>query len=143
MANVDGAADLVWVVDGDGEAEHTGRHTVVAVVVVAEVAGDLVDVQADDGEDPGESVTEGLAGQHQIGWQLEGAVVDVVGIGDHQNAVVVFDDGGDGQPGGSFGVRAGDQVVQQPRGDGGRCHEHSSLPVRARPAMSPKLGMPR
>ena len=84
------------------------------VVVVAEVSGYLVDGQP-DGRDGGvQGVGEGLAGQHRAGGQLPGVIGEVrAGLGDEQDAVVVFDGGFYAQGGDAFGVAAGYQVVQQ------------------------------
>ena len=149
MAGPGVAADGAGIGDGDGEAEHPGGHPGAGVVVVAEVSGDLVDSEP-DGRDGGvQGVGEGLAGQHRPAGQLPGFIGEVrAGLGDEQHAVVVFDDGFHAQGGDGFGVASGDQVVEQPGGDGG-CHDGSAGglgrdgAVRMRPAVSARPGMPR
>ena len=117
---------------------------------MAEVSGYLADGQP-DGRDGGvQCVGEGLAGQYRAGGQLPGIVGEVrAGLGDEQDAVVVFDDDFHTQGGDAFGVAAGYQVVEQRAGDGGGCHDGSAGglghagAVRRRPAVSAGPGMPR
>jgi len=106
----------------DGRGEHEGAHDVVAggQVVVAEIAGHVVEVDPGCGDGAVDGVVEGFAGQHQIG----GCVPAAAGVNE-QDLLVVFDEGGDREPGGSLRVRAGHQAVQQ--GGGGRLGHHGAL----------------
>ena len=116
MAGPGVAADGAGIGDGDGEAEHPDGGLGTGVVVVAEVSGYLVDGQP-DGRDGGvQGVGEGLAGQYRPGGQLPGLIGEVrAGLGDEQDAVVVFDGGFHAQGGNAFGVAVGCQVVEQGR----------------------------
>lgn len=144
VAGVRPAADPVGVVGGHGEQEGSDDVAVDVAVVVAGVAGDVDDVQADGDRDGAvQAVEKGFPGQHQIRRELPGEVEVVVGCGNEQDAVVVFDRGCDGKAGGAFGVGAGDELMQQPIGDG---RGHQDVFVRGvvmlRPATWAKSGMP-
>jgi hypothetical protein len=109
-----GGACRGGVGDGHGEAEHAGDLTAgVGVVVVAEVAGHLVEGQPDEGEGGEEGVGEGLAGQDRAGRRVPGVVDEVAtGCGDQQGAAVVLDSGFHGHGGDALGVGAVDEGVQ-------------------------------
>lgn len=119
MAHARPATDPLGVFCGHGEHEGSNDLAVDLAVVVADVAGHLNDSEAGgDGDGADQPVEESFPGKHQLGGELPDRLEVVVLRGDEQDTFVVFDRGGDGEAGGSFGVRAGHELVEQPIGDG-------------------------
>lgn len=106
-------ADLPRVGAGGGEDEGPDRLAVVNMVMAAEVAGNLDDVQSVvAGQGAVQGAGEGLAGQRRAAGQVPFLVEVRRGAAAEQNAVIEGDGGCDGQLAGALGAGGRDQVVQ-------------------------------
>jgi hypothetical protein len=99
------------------------------LVVVAEVAGDVVHVEPGGvGDDPVDDAHEHVAGgQQQAGGGLPGGGAEYVAVAavQQQDRAAVFDEGGDVDEGHAVGAGADQQLPQQLVGDGGAGHGSS------------------